>query len=56
MRFKVILDFDIDMPEDNLEEFTACAKQCLEEGAEAFHANVKVHKISAINKEEEEIG
>lgn len=54
MKFEVILDFDIDIPEDNLEEFTASAKQCLEEGAEYFHADVKVHKIVPIEVSDEE--
>lgn len=48
MKFKVILDFDIDMPEDNIEEFTEAAKHCLEEGAESFYASVVVQEIEAI--------
>lgn len=53
MKFKVILDFDIDMEEDNVEEYAAAAKYCLEEGAEAFYANVTMHEIEAIKEEED---
>jgi len=48
MKFKVLLDFDCDMPEDDIEEFTDAARQCLEEGAEAFYASVVVLEIEAI--------
>ena len=48
MKFKVVLDFDADIPEDNIEDFTEAAKHCLEEGAEAFGASVAVEEIEAI--------